>query len=122
MRRIFISSLAVAAACGVRLAPSPAPRLAHPRTPAASDDTIGVTWIGHATVLLRLGDRWILTDPVFSPRIEHVYAREVAPGIDPRELPPLDAILVSHSHVDHLDPRSLRRPELAGVPVVVPPG
>jgi N-acyl-phosphatidylethanolamine-hydrolysing phospholipase D len=120
MRRIVVTSLILlVAACG----PAPAPRLAQPRILAAHDpDTasIVVTWIGHATALVRIRDRWFLTDPVLSDRIAAVYPRKVRAGIDAGDLPPLDAILVSHAHVDHLDPPTLRR--LDAPLIAVPPG
>ena len=120
MKRALV--LAVLAGCSLFRAPAPAPQLAHPHMPPADPDTdsIGVTWIGHATVLLRIRDHWFLTDPVLGERIASVYPRRVELGIDPDDLPPIDAILVSHSHFDHLDAPSLRR--FAGVPVLVPDG
>jgi L-ascorbate metabolism protein UlaG (beta-lactamase superfamily) len=79
-----------------------------------------VTFIGHATVLVELGGRFFLTDPVFSPRI-HTRKRQARPGLGVEDLPPLTAVLISHAHFDHFDLPSLRRlaPE---VPIVVPPG
>lgn len=64
------------------------------------------TWLGHSTVLLELDGRRVLTDPVFAPRIGPVSFvgprrfHAVPAGVD--ELPPLDAVLVSHDHYDHL--------------------
>src|SRR5204863_2614249 len=56
----------------------------------------------------------------FSERIAGVLQRQVEPAMAPSELPPLDAILVSHAHFDHLDVPSLRR--LSDAPLLVPPG
>jgi N-acyl-phosphatidylethanolamine-hydrolysing phospholipase D len=66
-----------------------------------------VTWIGHATVLVRQGDvRW-LTDPNWSERAgpggPFGARRFVAPGLALAELPPLDFVVISHNHYDHLD-------------------
>jgi len=119
VRAIFI--LALAAACAH--APAPAPELAHPIAIEEPPDTdsIGITWIGHATVLVRLDDRWFLTDPVLGDSIAGGFReRDIAPGIRPQDLPHLDAILISHSHFDHLDVPSLRA--LAGPPILVPTG
>jgi L-ascorbate metabolism protein UlaG (beta-lactamase superfamily) len=106
-------------ACGLGRAPRPAPIdpgdvVADHGPPAGID----VVWIGHATALIRIEDRWFLTDPNFSDRVGLVYERYVEPGMQPDELPPLDAVLVSHAHMDHLDPPSLRR---VRAPLVVAP-
>ena len=69
---------------------------------------IGITWIGHATALIELDGVTILTDPVFSERL-FVVKRLVAPGIPIGDLPPLDMVLVSHGHHDHLDVATHRR-------------
>ncbi len=70
--------------------------------PAAADGEIVVTYVGHATTLIQLGAVRILTDPVYSERLV-VPKRLVAPGIPIEALPPLDIVLVSHGHYDHLD-------------------
>lgn len=74
--------------------------------------TVGTTWVGHSTVLVQLGTANILTDPVWSERASPVsFAgphRVVAPGISFNALPPLDLVLISHDHYDHLDDRTVR--------------
>jgi L-ascorbate metabolism protein UlaG (beta-lactamase superfamily) len=88
---------------------------------------LAAVWIGHATVLLRLGELNILTDPVMSNRIGVGLGlvtggprRLIAPALSVRQLPPIDLILVSHAHFDHLDrPTLARLPK--GVPVVTAP-
>lgn len=71
-----------------------------------------VTWIGHATLLLRVGGLNILTDPHFSPRASPLAfagpRRVVEPAFALDELPHIDAVLVSHSHYDHLDLASVQ--------------
>ncbi len=82
-----------------------------------SNDTITAAWIGHATVLINFFGTIILTDPVFSPRaginILRMFTlgtkRLVVPALGIDELPPIDLILLSHAHMDHLDTRSLKR-------------
>ena len=64
-----------------------------------------VTWIGHSTVLLELDGVRLLTDPVLRPRVLHL-RRVVPPAAD---VGPVDAILISHGHYDHLDSKSLTR-------------
>jgi L-ascorbate metabolism protein UlaG (beta-lactamase superfamily) len=72
-----------------------------------------LTWIGHATFLLQTGNGVnILTDPIFDERASPVpFAgpkRHQAPGVALADLPHIDAILISHSHYDHLSLDSLR--------------
>lgn len=105
---------------------------APPALPVASLGTTDFAWaLGHATVLLRLGGVTVLTDPVFSSRIGLGVGpltlgprRRVPPAVALGGLPPLDLVLVSHAHFDHLDRPTLdrlarRRPD---VPVVTAVG
>jgi L-ascorbate metabolism protein UlaG (beta-lactamase superfamily) len=79
---------------------------------------VTITWIGHATFLLQVGGMTIVTDPVwatrmgFSPRLEE-------PGLSIEEIPPVDVILLSHAHYDHLHVGSLKK--LRGTPYVLVP-
>jgi L-ascorbate metabolism protein UlaG (beta-lactamase superfamily) len=83
-------------------------------------DDLGATFVGHSTLLLQWQGVNVLTDPNFAPRVL-VPKRLVAPGIPVHHLPPLDLIVVSHAHFDHLVKPSLRQlPK--DVPVVVPTG
>jgi len=61
-----------------------------------------VVYIGHATVLLEVADCRVMTDPNFDPHLGRILRRVSPPGIALRELPPLDAILLTHAHADHL--------------------
>jgi L-ascorbate metabolism protein UlaG (beta-lactamase superfamily) len=84
------------------------------------------TWLGHSTVLLELGRHRVLTDPVFAERASPF------PFVGPRrfhpvpatldELPPLDAVIVSHDHYDHLCAESIRRIAAMRVPIVTSRG
>jgi L-ascorbate metabolism protein UlaG (beta-lactamase superfamily) len=82
------------------------------------DPSLAAVWLGHATTLIHLEGKWILTDPVFSGRcgpwlrvfthIQQFGPRRVAPlPIEIHELPEIDLILLSHAHFDHLDTWSL---------------
>lgn len=66
-----------------------------------------VTWIGHASVLVQAGGLNVLTDPMLSHRASPVQligpTREQPPGMALAELPPIDAVVISHNHYDHLD-------------------
>lgn len=68
---------------------------------------LAATWLGHATVLLEVEGRWVLTDPVWGDRVSPsatVGPRRTHPAPLPLEsLPELAAVLVSHDHYDHLD-------------------
>jgi L-ascorbate metabolism protein UlaG (beta-lactamase superfamily) len=78
-----------------------------------------ITWLGHATVLLEVGDARLLTDPLLRDRVGHL--RRQVPAPLPELSEDVDAILVSHLHLDHLDVASLRRID-ARTPVLVPAG
>ncbi len=70
------------------------------------------TWLGHATVLLDLDGCRLLTDPVWAEYASPVQAFALRRFFDPplalAEVPPLDAVLLSHNHYDHFDPSTLR--------------
>jgi L-ascorbate metabolism protein UlaG (beta-lactamase superfamily) len=72
-----------------------------------------LTWIGHATVLVQLGGKNILTDPHFSDRASPVQfagpKRMVRPGVSLDELPAVHAVVISHDHYDSLDKTSIVR-------------
>ena len=78
-----------------------------------------ITWLGHATVLIELDGLRVLTDPVLRRRLAHL---ERAEAVAAASLPPLDLVLVSHVHYDHLDLPSLRRLGALAARVAVPAG
>lgn len=94
-------------------------KLADPRRPEAR---LAALWIGHATVLLQLDDRFVLTDPVFAHTLAQASPRLVEPGLDPDRIPPLAAVVISHMHFDHLSFGSLDAIERRTPVVLVPPG
>lgn len=86
----------------------PAPRVPlEPGGLRAPDGEARLTWIGHASFLLSLGGASVLIDPVFSRRIARVIPRHGEPGLAPSDLPPIDGLLVTHNHYDHLDAPSI---------------
>jgi N-acyl-phosphatidylethanolamine-hydrolysing phospholipase D len=100
------------------LAPTPAPGtlpLAEPRlaNPHTGPDELRITWVGHATFLVQVGGVNVLTDPHWSRRASPVQfagpARFTEPGVEWDALPPIDAVLLSHDHYDHLDDGTVRR-------------
>jgi N-acyl-phosphatidylethanolamine-hydrolysing phospholipase D len=72
-----------------------------------------VTWVGHSTFLVQIGGLNILTDPHWSRRASPVQwagpSRYTQPGVEWEQLPPIDAVLLSHDHYDHLDSPTVRR-------------
>ena len=82
-----------------------------------------VTFVNHATVLVQVEGFHFLTDPIWSTRCGPAGIvgpkRVRPPGIRLRDLPRIDAILVSHDHYDHLDLESLRRLDRAHRPRIV---
>jgi len=80
--------------------------------PRQTDDEISVTFINHATVLIQVDGVNILTDPIFTRRTSALSwigpERVRAPGVNLSDLPPIDIILISHNHYDHLDIESLQ--------------
>jgi L-ascorbate metabolism protein UlaG (beta-lactamase superfamily) len=72
-----------------------------------------VTWVNHSTFLIQTEGLNILTDPIWSDRCSPVQfagpKRHHAPGIRFEDLPPIDVVLISHNHYDHLDAPTLAR-------------
>jgi L-ascorbate metabolism protein UlaG (beta-lactamase superfamily) len=70
------------------------------------------TFVNHATVLLQVDGVNVLTDPIWSERCSPLAAvgprRHVPPGLRMEDLPPVDAVVVSHNHYDHMDVPTLR--------------
>ena len=81
-------------------------------TPRAHTDALTVTWIGHSSLLVQIGGRNVLMDPVWSERVSPVPfigpRRWMPPGVPFTSLPPIDIVLLSHNHYDHLDTATLR--------------
>jgi L-ascorbate metabolism protein UlaG (beta-lactamase superfamily) len=91
-------------------------RVADPEFPpppdAVAEGSVAVTFINHASFLLRLPEAVVLTDPIFSERCSPVTwagpRRARAPGIALQDLPRPDVVLLSHNHYDHMDFPTLR--------------
>lgn len=103
--------------------PSPFP----PAQPEArlTGDGLRVTMVGHATLLIQFAGLNILTDPVWSDRVSPFSfagpKRVNEPGIAFDDLPPIDLVLLSHNHYDHMDIATLKRLRAGHDPLVVTP-
>jgi N-acyl-phosphatidylethanolamine-hydrolysing phospholipase D len=113
----------LAAGCSGFVFSKPAPlstsRIVQPRR---TDARVAVLWVGHATILLQMDDQMILTDPLLIDTVGQLTRRLQEPGIDPANLPALDAVVVSHMHFDHLSYGSLDRIESKVRRLFVPRG
>ncbi|MGK8521962.1 MBL fold metallo-hydrolase [Nocardia asteroides] len=82
-----------------------------PEQPTAAAD-LAVTWYGHATTVIEVDGYRVLTDPVWSERVSPsplVGPARMHPVPQPlAELPPIDAVVISHDHYDHLDKETVR--------------
>jgi len=90
--------------------PLPAVTTADFRREPASD-AVQFAWLGHSSVLVALGNRRVLIDPVFSDRasfLSFLGPKRFQPApVRAQDLPHLDAVLISHDHYDHLDKRTI---------------
>jgi L-ascorbate metabolism protein UlaG (beta-lactamase superfamily) len=91
----------------VEKAPAPSYRFAEKPLAGADPGGLQLNWLGHATVLIRSGSTYLLTDPVLSERASPFgFAgpkRYFSSPIAPDRLPPIEAVIISHDHYDHLD-------------------
>ncbi|MGH7935742.1 MAG: MBL fold metallo-hydrolase [Chthoniobacterales bacterium] len=92
------------------------PAAVRPQPKEWSNEHLTAAWLGHSTVLLNFFGVTILTDPVLFPRIGVRLPfftigpkRLTNPALTVRELPPVDLVLLSHAHFDHIDTRTLHR-------------
>ena len=99
--------------CSAGRSDVPAARCRSPRTPSPpAPAPLALTWYGHSSVLLEVDGRRVLADPVWGERVSP------SPAIGPRRLhpapvplsalPPVDAVVISHDHYDHLDLPTVR--------------
>ena len=89
--------------------------------PVARPGTVSVTWAGHASWVIGIGGLTVLTDPVWSARIPATPRRITPVGVPWQALPPVDAVVISHNHYDHLDAPTIKRLP-RGTPCYVPAG
>jgi L-ascorbate metabolism protein UlaG (beta-lactamase superfamily) len=90
--------------------------------PYDPDVDLSVLWIGHASLLIQIGDKFILTDPVLTETVGYFSRRLVEPGIDINNIPDIEVVLLSHLHIDHYSPASLDMIEKKINNLIVPLG
>ncbi|MBP7854374.1 MBL fold metallo-hydrolase [Candidatus Babeliales bacterium] len=69
-------------------------------------ESLQLTWLGHSTFLIQIGGKNIITDPIFHS-LSFVFRRLVPQIVKVVDLPPIDYVLISHNHFDHMDRDSL---------------
>ncbi|HYV58295.1 MAG TPA: MBL fold metallo-hydrolase [Candidatus Nitrosopolaris sp.] len=113
MRCLIVFAFLLVASTGGCGPTDPPPHLLAPER--WGDDALAIGWVGHATVLVKLAGTTILTDPAFFDRIGVKVGpmtigprRIVAPALPLDRLPPLDAVVITHAHMDSLDLPTLR--------------
>ncbi len=89
-----------------------------PAFPPLENGQVCVTWIGHASFLIQTPEHSVLIDPNWAKWLK-VIKRIKHPGVEIRDLPAIDLVLVTHAHFDHLDRKSLRT-IAEGQPIAVP--
>jgi L-ascorbate metabolism protein UlaG (beta-lactamase superfamily) len=98
------------------------------KPPEAGAEETAITFIGHSSFLIQTAGQALLIDPVFATRLI-VLRRQRRAGVRIADLPPIDAVLLTHAHMDHLNrpslravTREMRRRGLPAPVVIVPPG
>ncbi|MEO8911081.1 MAG: MBL fold metallo-hydrolase [Gemmatimonadaceae bacterium] len=81
--------------------------------PRADPDLLTITWVGHTSFIVQIDGLNVLTDPIWSSRASPVQfagpRRWVPPAVEFDRLPPIDVVVLSHDHYDHLDSTTVSR-------------
>ncbi|HZF72452.1 MAG TPA: MBL fold metallo-hydrolase [Gemmatimonadaceae bacterium] len=81
--------------------------------PRGDPEQLTITWVGHTSFLIQIAGLNVLTDPIWSQRASPVQfvgpRRWVPPAIEFDRLPPIDVVMISHDHYDHLDTNTISR-------------
>jgi L-ascorbate metabolism protein UlaG (beta-lactamase superfamily) len=100
----------------------------HAKPPEVGLESTAITFVGHSSFLIQTAGRALLIDPVFATRLV-VLRRQRRAGLRVADLPPIDAVLLTHAHMDHLNrpslralTREMRRRGLAAPVAIVPNG
>jgi N-acyl-phosphatidylethanolamine-hydrolysing phospholipase D len=122
MRRALLLACLLSSGCAGFLFSTPRPVPNRITQPRRDDARLAVLWVGHATTLVQMDDKFILTDPLLENSVGQLTKRLQEPGIDPANLPPLDVVVISHMHFDHLSLGSLDMIESKVRELLVPQG
>jgi L-ascorbate metabolism protein UlaG (beta-lactamase superfamily) len=100
----------------------------HAKPPQVRPESTAITFIGHSSFLIQTAGRALLVDPVFAKRLI-LLRRQRRAGVRVADLPAIDAVLLTHAHMDHLNrpslravTREMRRRGLAAPVAIVPCG
>ncbi len=110
---------------GEKVPKNPLPSLKYEE--ARPTEEARITWLGHSTVLIEMAGKRIITDPVFGKRISPFSFLGTKPfeytnSYTLASLPPIDLVLISHDHYDHLDYEVIKQLADISVPFVMPLG
>ena len=123
-----ISKTLHAAAHGeeIRFPTVPLPSSSLTASDLADPEALRVTWMGHSTILIEIDGHRVLTDPIWSDRCSPFSfagpRRFVPPPVPLESLPPIDAVIISHDHYDHLDEATVKALAARGTQFFVPLG
>ncbi len=115
VRTLALGMGAVAYLPSARLEATPAVESSlKPNLESGRSSDVWACWIGHSTVLLRIADKWVITDPVLFNAYGASFLgitlgprRYTKPALQLADIPKPDLILISHAHMDHMDRRTL---------------
>lgn len=97
----------------------------HTPEPSLDNDGVKITYVNHSTFLIQTDSFSILTDPIWSERASPFQfagpKRQSNPGIRFEELPPIDLVLISHNHYDHMDIPTLQKLAKRDQPMIISP-
>lgn len=86
---------------------------------STDNEPLNLTYVGHASVLIRNESFRLLTDPFYGNKILWGLKRKIPPAYQPKQLPDIDFILISHTHPDHYNADNILR--IPGKPTVIMP-
>lgn len=106
--------------------PLPHEKITRAAFASAPETGLRITWLGHSTLILEIAEKRILIDPVWGEYVAPLELKNAKRFIPPplpfEELPPIDAVVISHDHYDHLDYPTILKLAKTSVPFYVPLG